>query len=152
MNHNQLIGSILTVLNTDSAVPKPYSPYIGSLFFGPNQEITFRNNAPKGHVTQGRSFTDEYSFGRNFRRSKNFNIYIDFYSPEGTTDSSGNKNHELIARYLDLIEAALIANTGSYGSLVIKEIRDDEEPQRAANLENNVWMGRKAFVFQERQA
>lgn len=150
-NMNLIIGSVLGMLNNSNVIAKPNSDYVGSLFFGPNQELSFRYNAPKGRVTPGESFNDEKGFGNCFKRTKHYNLHIDFYTVNGYTDSTGKKDTELINRYLDLIETGFINNVGSYSQLTIEEISDEFEPQRAEEIGNNIWVARKLVVLKERR-
>jgi hypothetical protein len=153
-NMNNLVGSLLTLFNDSSVIPKPNSDYNGSLFFGPNQEVVFRNNAPKGRITPGPTFRDEKGFGNRFLRSKHYNVYVDFMTVDGYTGSSGLKNAELINDYFEMIETAVINNTVRYGAVTLEEMTDELAPDRPDRIEdrgNNVWLGRKLFVFKERK-
>lgn len=147
---NQLVGSLTNLLNTDPTLVRPYTPYIGSFFFGPNQELTFRNRVPKGRVTPGETFIEDKGFGKTWRHTKFYNIHIDFFTLEGFTDTSGNKNISLLNRYNQLIEDSIRSAPGSYGNFTITDMTNEVPPQRAEDIGNNVWITRSLFVFKER--
>jgi len=151
---NNLIDSMLVVLNDSSKLRKPFAPpYTGSFFFGPNQQVSFRNNSPKGKVTGGVSFGDEKSFGAAFTRSKHYNVHVAFFSPARFVGSqSGYRNEELVLEYLDLIEDAVITSlgTGSLGRFSLEEWTVEEDPVHI--LDDNVYAGRWLFVFKNRCA
>jgi len=148
---NKLTGSVINLLNTSSVVPKPYTGYTGSLFFRANQELSFRNDSPKGRVIADESFMENKSFGNGFGYDKVYNIFIDFYTIPGIKDTTGVQDYELVNRYLELIESAIVNNTGSLGPVTIVNIADQDAPIRIDELGNNVIGGRKLIVFRERR-
>lgn len=150
---NTLMGSLVNIFNDSSKLSLPYSNYTGSFFFSENQELSFRNNAPKGHVvsgiTESEGRTNERSFGAPFQRSKIYNVYVDFFTPHNIKDSNGNKNAELINHYMDLIDQTVVDNPIP-GFLLINSI-DDIAPGRIDEIANNVWAGRKLLVYRQRK-
>lgn len=150
-NHNLLVGSLVNLFNNSSVIPKPYSDYSGSLFFVPDQELTFRNNSPKGRVSYDETFIENKSFGNGFGYDKVYNIFVDFYTIRGVKDTEGNQGFALTARYLQLIEDAVVANHSSIGPVTVVNIADQEAPLPLDDLGNNVIGGRKLIVFRERR-
>lgn len=149
-NANQLVGSVLDLLNNSSNLELPYSGYVGSFFFGPNQEISFTRYLPKGRVRIGSNDMDGKSFGNGWKRDKMHNLHFDFFTNHNYRDTQGNKDVELLTRYSSLIEDALRNNVGSYGGFMIVDMEDDVEPQRAEEIENNLWVVSKRVTFKER--
>jgi hypothetical protein len=148
-NINVIVDGVLGILNDSSIVPKPHANYSGSFFFGPNQEIAWRNQAPKGRVTPGINYMDGKSFGRPFNRSNHYNINIDFLTVGGYVGSNGLKNSELVSHYMSLIEDALVAHR--VGNSTIEEMRVVFEPQIMDSAENNIWGSRLLVVFEDRK-
>lgn len=150
-NTNNLLGSLLTNLNDSNNIAKPYSNYTGSLFFGPNQEITFRNRAPKGQVSTGEvGGLINKSFGIPINADKNYNIFIDFYTVQNFEDRSrGLKNYELLNDINGSIEDTIkCVRVGAY-SLVDVTVTNPPEPLEEVG--NNVLGTRVLAVFKERK-
>lgn len=146
---NNLIGSFLNILNDSSVITKPSTGYVGSLFFGPNQDVTFRNMAPKGQLVPDESFNNEKSFGIPASRTKHHNFHIDFYTYNDFLTDSGLKNVELLNHYNDLIEDAVFGNR--FGNYTVEYVGVEIPPQIAPEVGNNVWMTRQLIVIKERR-
>lgn len=147
---NSIIGSVLLVLNDSNKLLDPIANRNGSFFFGPNQQLEFRYNAPKGKVSGGVTFSDNYSFGSPKKRSKHYNIHIGFFTPSGTTDSNtGFKNEELVFDYMEKIEQAIMDNMRSLGHVTLERAEIEEEPFFIE--ESNVYGARQLFVFEDRK-
>ena len=134
----------------NSNVPDPIAGRSGSFFFGPNQEIAYRNNAPQGRVFGGISSSDRYSFGRSKIRDKHYNIHIFFGTPNGTTDkNTGYKNHELVNDIFEKIEQTVMNNCGLFGHVVLEKsnMEDDIQLFEDANVYGAQWL----FVFKDRK-
>lgn len=147
---NGIIGSVLSVLNDTSKLADPIAGRNGSFFFGPNQQLEFRYNAPKGKVTGGVTFSDDFSFGSPKRRSKHYNIHVGFFTPTGFV-GSGNifKNEELVNDYMERIEQTIMNNMRSIGHVTLESVEIEEEPFFIE--EQNVYGARQLFVFEDRK-
>jgi len=148
---NGIVGSVLSTLNNSSILADPIGTRVGSFFFGPNQILAFRYNAPQGKVTGGTSYSDEQSFGRSLTRSKHHNIHVAFYTKTDVKDvNTGYKNEELVLDYLDKIEQAVITNVaGSIGNLCLETSEIEEDPFFVP--ESGIYGGRYLFVFKDRR-
>lgn len=139
VNNNTIVGSFLKILNDSSKIPdpRPSTTRYGSLFFGPNQELSFRNNVPKGKVHGGPTASNNYSFGRSFERDKEFNIHVMFYTTPGYKDvSTGYQDYELIHDYFEKIEQAIIDYGSEIGPVAFGDmVMEDDGPVRFEDVQ-----------------
>ena len=137
---NRIIGSLLNIYNNGNLVTDPTAPRTGSFFFGPNQELVFRDRAPKGKVTAGLTFSDNKGFGTPANREKNYNIAVAFVTQHGFVDpNTGLKNEQLVNQYMSLIEDVTVANVGSIGEVQLIDIEMEDEPFH--DQESQVYIG-----------
>ncbi len=148
---NKITGSLLDLFNNSSVISKPYNGYVGSLFFGPNQELTFRNDQPKGRILPDETFIENKSFGTSFGYDKVYNIFVDFYTVRGVISTDGKKNYELVNDYLQKIEDAIVAYPNTFGPVTVVNIADQDAPVPLDEVGNNVIGGRKLIVLRERR-
>ena len=148
---NKITGSLLNLFNNSAVISKPYDGYVGSFFFGPNQELSFRNDQPKGRVIADETFMDNKSFGTRFGYDKTYNIFVDFYTIRGVKDSEGKTNYELVNKYLQKIEDAIVDYPNTFGPVTIVNIADQDAPTPLDDVGNNVIGGRKLIVLRERR-
>jgi hypothetical protein len=151
-NVNLLTGSLLTLFNNSSVISKPFSDYSGSLFFGPNQELTLRSSAPiKGRIRPQPTFMENKSFGTSFEYDKVYNIFVDFYTVRHVKDSTGLQDYELVNRYMQLIEDAVVTYPNNFGPVSIVEFGEEDAPALPDDNSNNVIGATKLLVFRERR-
>jgi hypothetical protein len=147
---NTLVDSLLAIYNDSTKLTDPIPNRVGSFFFGMNQELTMRYEAPKGKVSAGMSNSEEWSFGRAKQRDKLYNIHVGFFTPQGVVDqNTGRKNEELVHQYMDLIEQVTINYEHTLGNVQLYRVRIEEEPFFIP--ESNVHGARLLFVFRERK-
>lgn len=119
---NTVINDILNVLN-DQATDYYNGTRIGSLAFGPDEEIYFSKYMPKYQVLEGDYSTFEKSFGLNFTRDKTFLVEVFCYTVRDDVGSGTNyKNRQLINQCLNDVEAVIGSNIGSITGAHLQEI------------------------------
>lgn len=147
---NSLIGSLLTIYNNSGSLVDPVVNRNGSFFFGPAQEISFRNEGAKGKVSGGVSFSDERTFGARPMRTKHYNIRVGFFTPQGFTDRTyGLKNIDLVQKYLELIDQATNDNITVLGNVALERVEMPDEPGLIPDMQ--AYGGAWLFVFKDRK-
>jgi len=119
---NTVIDNILNVLN-DHATDYYNGDRIGSLAFGPDEEINFGKYMPKYQVLEGDYSTLEKSFGLNFARDKTFLAEIYCYTIRDDVGSNTNyKNRQLINQCLKDVELTIGSYVGSITGAHLQEV------------------------------
>lgn len=144
---NTIIRDVKTILNSGSNVVDCYNgTRVGSLFFGPNDDMNFSKYMPKGQVTDQNINSERYTFGNKPRREKSPAIFVYFFTKKGDKDfTTGYKDKELVNDYLDRIEKAINDNIGSISGAHTPDY--GETGRIEYDRENEIYWGVKPITF-----
>lgn len=144
---NDVIGSVLSLLNNKSLLRDPYNGNrVGNFFFDQDHQMNLRKYMPKGQVTDDNKKADMVSFGQSRKLNlPTVNVY--FWTLEGDKDSTTNlKNSKLVYHYLEKIEDIINYNLDMMGNFKIKEFGKTIPPKY--DKFNKVYWGVKPITFQ----